>query len=176
MQLTRRRLSSSALFVCNKSKTVYASSASSKRHGPLQTGDHIPTSARWIRDSVILFIPAKAIIYKMHTICPASLQTAIHNTLVLFFLGESEAGGCILIVTNLPNAYAADSSVAGCIFSLIQNIFSLLSFSTQCFGTETGKASSPTDHGITNTKKEEEAAATAAAAAAARCLLENGSV
>lgn len=35
-----------------------------------------------------------------------------------------------LIVTNLPNAYDADSSVAGCIFSLIQNIFSLLFFDT----------------------------------------------
>lgn len=45
------------------------------------------------------------------------------------FHGESEAkGGCILIVTNLPNAYVAESSVAGCIFSLIQNIFSLLFF------------------------------------------------
>lgn len=43
---------------------------------------------------------------------------------------DSEAGGCILIVTNLPNAYVADSSVAGCIFSLIQNIFSLLFFDT----------------------------------------------
>lgn len=42
------------------------------------------------------------------------------------FDSDSEAGGCILIVTNLPNAYVADSSVAGCIFSLIQNIFSLL--------------------------------------------------
>lgn len=44
------------------------------------------------------------------------------------FASDSEAGGCILIVTNLPKAYVADSSAAGCIFSLIQNIFSLLFF------------------------------------------------
>lgn len=65
------------------------------------------------------------------TISAASLQT--HSV----FNSESEAGGCIIfIAANLPKAYDADSSVAGCIFSpslsfsLIQNIFSLLCFDT----------------------------------------------
>lgn len=56
--------------------------------------------------------------------------------------GEDEAGGCILIETNLPNANAADSSIAGCIFSLTHNICLVFCVSTQC---SRGKASSPTD-------------------------------
>lgn len=59
-----------------------------------------------------------------------SLQLVCKYPFINRFHGESEAGGCILIVTNLPNAYVAESSVAGCIFSLIQNIFSLLFFDT----------------------------------------------
>lgn len=46
--------------------------------------------------------------------------------------GEDEAGGCILIETNLPNANAADSSIAGCIFSLTHNICLVFCVSTQC--------------------------------------------
>lgn len=56
--------------------------------------------------------------------------------------GEDDAGGFILIETNLPNANAADSSIAGCILSLTHNICLVFCVSTQC---SRGKASSPTD-------------------------------
>lgn len=56
--------------------------------------------------------------------------------------GEDDAGGFILRETNLPNANAADSSIAGCIFSLTHNICLVFCVSTQC---SRGKASSPTD-------------------------------
>lgn len=64
--------------------------------------------------------------------------------------GEDDAGGFILIETNLPNANAADSSIAGCIFSLTHNICLVFCVSTQC---SRGKASSPTD-GWNTHKKE----------------------
>lgn len=64
--------------------------------------------------------------------------------------GEDEAGGCILIETNLPNANAADSSIAGCIFSLTHNICLVFCVSTQC---SRGTASSPTD-GVERGKKK----------------------
>lgn len=47
-------------------------------------------------------------------------------------VGEDDAGGFILIETNLPNANAADSSIAGCIFSLTHNICLVFCVSTQC--------------------------------------------
>lgn len=63
--------------------------------------------------------------------------------------GENDAGGFILRETNLPNANAADSSIAGCIFSLTHNICLVFCVSTQC---SKGTASSPTD-GVEHKKK-----------------------
>lgn len=80
----------------------------------------------------------QVLMHMMHTASSKKKSQNAHSWKL--FDSDREAGGCILVVTNLPNAYVADSSVAGCIFSLslflsfLFRIYLVFSFSTQCSG------------------------------------------